>query len=171
MQKPRRHRVFSGVIALFVPLVACGPDIPEECGENVAQVTSIDFAGPSVIATTPEFDFEGYDVTAEIEKTDGDQPATLCLAVRDDDPWTKGPWAVDDVLDANVIVFPARTTRRTLPGHFSLFAKDDDEVCGTGALPGDSTVEGCSGEREAEVYLQPINSEGAESPRHAIRVE
>ncbi len=101
----------------------------------------------------------------------GDQTATLCYAGRDDDPWTKLIFGIDDVLDTSVILFPGDLATRTMPGFISVLAKNDDEVCGTGALQAGLKVEGCSGEREAEVYLQPIGSEGPESPRHVVRVE
>ena len=152
-------------------LSGCRPDIPELCGQNVQKVESMGFSGPSVIETTPDFDFAGYDVTITIEKEDDHESARVCYVVRDDDPWYKFFWAIDDVLDANFMVIPAGENTRTIEGHFALWAKDNDEICGTGALPGDLKVEGCSGEDEAEVYLQPIGSGGSESPMHKIRVD
>jgi len=161
----RRLVIFVTLSTIILMLSGCGPDIPEECGENIKTVVSIDFSGPSVIKTTPDYDFAVYDVTITVEKEDESKAARVCYAVRDDDPW----W-FDDVLDAYFMVIPVGENTRTLEGQFVLWAKDDDNICGAGSLPGDAKVEGCSGENEAEVYLQPIGSGGSESPRHTIRL-
>jgi hypothetical protein len=76
----------------------------------------------------------------------------MCYAVRDDDPWYKFFWAIDDVLDANVIAPRNGQTEVTLEGNF-LLEERSGEVCGAGALPGADKVRECSGEDEAEVYL------------------
>ena len=172
-QKSRYMKVVLGIVGIgILAVIGCSPGIPEECGENVKKVVSVDFSGPDVIETTPEYDFAGYDVTITIEKDDESKEARVCYAVRDEDPWYKGPWGVDDVLDAASMVIPAGKNTRTVEDQFVLYAGgDDDNVCGAGALPGDAKVEGCSGESAAEVYLQPIGSSGSESPRHTIRLE
>lgn len=170
-RRNRYMRSAFGVLSIGILMLTGCVSIPEECGENVRRVVSIDFSGPGVIQTTPDYDFAGYDVTITVEKVDDNDIARVCYAVRDDDPWYKFFWAVDDVLDANFMVFPPHENTKTLEGQFVLYAKNDDEICGGGALPGDAKVEGCSDESEAEVYLQPIGSEGPESPRHTIRLE
>ena len=162
-------RILGGIVSVFL-IFACA-DLPEDCGRNVRKVVALDFEGPTVIETTPEFDFTAYDVTITVEKENREDSAQVCYAVRDEDPWYKFFWAVDDVLDANFMVISAGQNSRTFERHFTLFAKDDKEVCGRGALPGDLKVEGCSGEREAEVYLDPQGSDGPDSPIHKIRVE
>ena len=172
----RRNRGIRGAFPVIVSagtlmLSGCGPSIPEECGENVQEVVSISFSGPSVIETTPGYDFAGYDVQITVEKKDASKAARVCYAVRDEDPWYKGPWAIDDVLDANSMVVPVGTNTHALEDHFVLWAKDDDNICGAGALPGDAKVEGCSGEEEAEVYLDPQGSAGADSPIRVIRLQ
>jgi hypothetical protein len=163
-----RRATLTLALALFV--AGC-PSTPEDCGKNVKRVVRIAFDGPAVLQTTSPGDQPGagYTVTAVIEPQDSTQPAQICYAVRDDDPWTKLFWAVDDVLDANYIMFPVGETQRTFEGHFTL-VEIDGEVCGWGAIPGDAKVKGCSDEDEAEVYLDVIGSDGASSATHSIRV-
>ncbi len=168
--RPGTKGVFGVFCIGILILSRCGPDLPDECGENVKRVVHIDFSGPDVIETTPDFDWAGYAVTITIEREDASKPASVCYAVRDEDAW----W-FDDVLDFNIMGFPVTSTgqsdTRTLEGQFVLWAKDDDNVCGDGALPGDFKVEGCSGETEAEVYLQLCGSDGPDSPEHKIRLD
>jgi len=155
-------------IALLAPLLTACPDIPEECGMNVDRVTRLSFSGPSVIPPAPDQeDFAGYDVSVTVEKDTPGSEAIVCYAVRDDDPITKLFWAVDDVLDSNFIYLEPEQTSRTLEGNFVLVARHDEEVCGGGALSPENA--GCSGEEEAEVYLQPIGSDGVETSRRSIR--
>ena len=159
-----------GIVNLVgvVAVLGCGPDVPKECGANVKRVTSMDFSGPTVIPSNPGY--SGYDVTISVEKNDDAAPARVCYAVRDDDPWTKLFWSVDDVLDAYFMDIPARETTKTLPGQFVLDI-EHGEVCGWGAIPGSGKVKACSGESEAEVYLETIGSSGPNSPTHDIRVQ
>jgi hypothetical protein len=165
----RRVAIFAVGALTPLSLTAC-PDIPEECGMNVADVIRLEFSGPSTIQTTQDYDFAGYDVSVSIAKEDAALPGLICFAVRDNDPWTKGPWAVDDVLDANIILLEPGVTTRTLEGHFVLWAKNDDDICGGGALPGSFKVEGCSGESEAEVYIHSLGVDGRSS-EHTISLE
>src|SRR5688500_15696557 len=83
-------------------LGACTPDAPAECGRNVQRVTRLTFTGSPTITTSEDYDFQGYAVTASIDRTHADSIARICYVVRDDDPWIKFFWAVDDVLDASV---------------------------------------------------------------------
>lgn len=148
-------------------LSAC-PEIPEQCGENVARVQSISFDGPSVLESRPEGGaWSGYNVTVAVEPVDRNADWVMCYAVRDDDPYYKFFWAVDDVLDANVIAPRDGRTEVTFEGHFILEERDD-EVCGAGAIPGADKVRDCSGEGEAEVYLDVIGSDGPSSSTHTI---
>lgn len=158
--------ILSGILSIILS-AGCGPDIPEECGQNVKRVVSIDFSGSNEIQATPGYDFEGYDVTVEVEKIDPAKAAMVCYAVRDQDWWI----FIDDVLDANIITIRANETKRTMKGHFVLEAQNNDRsICGSGALPGGLQVRGCSGERGPQVYLQPLESEGGNSPIHVIRI-
>jgi len=170
-ENTRRRQAAWGILVIGILAFPGCTSTPEECGENVQKVVSIDFSGPSVIPTTPEYDFAAYDVTITIDKNSDDEPSQVCYAVRDEDPWYKGPWGVDDVLDANIMNFPVGVNTRTLEETFVLWAKNDNEVCGAGALPGDLKVEGCSGEKKAEVYLDPRGSAGQDSPKHDVRVD
>jgi len=149
----------------------CGVIVPDDCARNTVRVVKLSFDGPAVIPTTPEFDLVGYDVTMTIVKEADGEVASACFLVRDDDPWYKLFWAVDDVLDGNIITFSASQTTRTIRGHFSLFAEKDEEVCGVGSLPGTARIQGCSDERTAEIYLQPLGVKGAESERQSVTVQ
>lgn len=158
------------ILCMGISLSACGPDVPEECGRNVERVVSLDFSGASTISETGDNNFEGYDVTATIVRTHSDSAARVCYAVRDEDPARKLFWAVDDVLDAGQLYFPPRQDTRTFEGNLVLEARDG-EVCGSGSLPEPFKVRGCSGEREAEVYIHPYGSSGPSSPIHKITVQ
>jgi hypothetical protein len=150
-------------------LLAGCPDIPEQCGENVARVQAISFDGPAVLESRPEGGaWSGYNVTVAVEPVDRNADWVMCYAVRDDDPYYKFFWAVDDVLDANVIAPRDGRTEVTLEGNF-LLEERDDEVCGAGAIPGADKVRDCSGEDEAEVYLDVIGSDGPSSSTRTIR--
>ena len=109
-------RILGGIVSVFL-IFACA-DLPEDCGRNVRKVVALDFEGPTVIETTPEFDFTAYDVTITVEKENREDSAQVCYAVRDEDPWYKFFWAVDDVLDANFMVISAGQNSRTFEGHF-----------------------------------------------------
>jgi len=145
-------------------LVACYEG-PASCGENVTRVVSIDFSGPSTVPG--DGTSAGYSVTATIERKDATKAATICYIVRDDDPWYKLLWAVDDVLADGFILFPIDRDTVTIEGNFSLF-DDDDEICGDGWS---NDKNGCSGEGEAEIYVQYVNhSDGPTSPESPIHV-
>ena len=156
------------VLTCLVTLTGCMPDVPDNCGENVKKVENIDFRGPNVIPDNPGF--AGYDVTITIQKEVEGESATVCFAVRDEDPWYKFFWAVDDVLDSGLFLFPGDQTTRTNEGVFVL-RNEGGEICGTGAWHPDFA--GCSDEKEAEVYLQVIEpgSTGPDSPIHKIELQ
>lgn len=158
------------VVWLAGAFAACSPDAPSQCGQNVEKVVRLDFSGSSTIETAGDDDFEGYAVTVTIVRKDPQETAIVCYAVRDDDPFYKLFWAVDDVLDANFLFLRTQQDTRVFEGNFILEA-DDDEVCGAGAIPGTMKVKGCSGEREAEVYIHPYGSPGPRSPVRAIRLQ
>jgi hypothetical protein len=140
---------------------------PEDCGKNVTRVVSVDYAGPSTIPSSGDVVYVGYSVTMTIERTNRDEIATACFIVRDEDPWYKFFWAVDDVLAAGFILFPVGQDTRTMEWHFSLFSPEgEDEICGAG-FPSDE--DGCSGEEEAEVYLQTVDASGPTSPESPMR--
>lgn len=166
-----RRGAVLGIIVVALSFTACGGGA-KGCGENIASVKSLDFFGANVIPDDPGF--VGYAVTATIEKVDPTKEARLCYAVRDDDPWYKFFWAVDDVLDAYFMHFPSDVSSRRLEGQF-LLENRDDEVCGAGAIPGADKVRDCSGESEAEVYIHPVTEAdgpvGPDSPQHVIRVQ
>jgi hypothetical protein len=109
-------------------------------------------------------------VTITIQKEDDSKGATVCFVVRDQDPWYKLFWGVDDVLDFGIFLFQSDEETRTNEGVFSLI-ENDGEVCGRGAWNPDFA--GCSGEDEAEVYLQVIepDSSGPDSPIHKVRLQ
>ena len=144
------------------------PDVPDECGTNVRKVEKIDLRGPNIIPKNPGF--VGYDVTIQIQKDDDTKGATVCFAVRDEDPWYKLFWAVDDVLDSGIFLFQSNQNTRTNEGVFVL-RDEGGEICGTGAW--NPEFAGCSDEKEAEVYLQVIEQDslGPDSPIHVIRLE
>jgi hypothetical protein len=152
----------------LLPLCACSG--PDGCGQNVAEVVSLSFKGPSRIPADPGW--VGYDVSATIRKVDPKKDARLCYVVRDDDPFYKFFWAVDDVLDANFLAFSSGVDTVSREGQFLLEVQDGD-VCGAGALPGTLQVKGCSGESEAEIYIQPVTEAsgptGPESSRLVVR--
>jgi len=161
-------RRVRNVIALSFLLVSCifiacfeGPD---DCGKNVARVVSVSYEGPSTVPASG--DVRGYAVTMMIERTDPTQDAIACFAVRDEDPWYKFFWAVDDVLAAGFILFRVGQDTVTMEGHFALFSIDGDNICGGG---NPSSEDGCSGEDEAEVYLQTVDASGPTSPESATR--
>jgi hypothetical protein len=161
----------AGLWGLIVLLTGCH-GVPEECGQNVRRVLHLDFKGPQTIKTTAGFDFAEYDVSIVIEKNNPNAAAQACYLVREDDPWYKFFWAADDILDANLVEFPAHQYSLTLKKHFLLWAKGNHDICWTGALLGDLSIGGgCAGEKEAEIYLQPFGSPGSESVRHKIRVK
>ncbi len=162
-------RCCCNVFALSLLLASCVFvgcfEGPEDCGRNVTRVASVDYAGPSTIPSSGAI--VGYSVTMTIERTNPGDVAIACFIVRDEDPWYKFFWAVDDVLAAGFIVFPEGQDTRTMEGHFSLFTfEGDDEICGAGN-PSDN--DGCSGEEEAEVYLQTVDSSGPTSPESPMR--
>jgi hypothetical protein len=159
----------AGLSTLIALLVGCH-SVPEECGQNVRRILHLDFNGPTTIKTTSGFDFAEYDVTIIIEKDNPNEAAQACYLVKDEDPWYKLFWAMDDILDANLVEFPAEENSLTLQKHFVLWAKGNHDLCWTGAFLGELNVEGCAGEKEAEIYLQPLGSPGSESIRHKIRV-
>lgn len=162
-------RLIVGVyLIVFTMAMGCGSDLPSECGQNVKRVTSLNFAGPSVIPSQPGY--ASYDVSISIEKNDRSLPSRVCYAIREEDSWLRLFWSVDDVLDFYFMDFPPRQETKTAPGQF-LLENRDDEVCGTGALPGAAKVRGCSGESEAQVYMQPMGSPGPSSPNHLIRIQ
>ena len=162
------HCVSAVIFAFGIFLLTGCADFPEDCLQNVKSVVSLDFSGPNTIELTPQYDFAGYDVTIVVEKEDQNKPARVCYIVRDDDPWTKFLWAIDDVLDASFVLIPAGQNSRTAEGNFVLYAKNDNNICGAGSLPGDLKISDCSGESQAEVYLQ---TEGRESTRHVITLQ
>jgi hypothetical protein len=158
-------------LALACLIASCGLFAcvkgPEDCGKNVSKVVRIDFNGPSTIPSSGDIEFVGYSVTMTIERSKPDEIATACFIVRDEDPWYKFFWAVDDVLAAGFILFPVGQDTRTMEGHFSLYKRQgQNNICGAG-FPSDS--DGCSGESEAEVYLQTVNRSGPTSPKSAVR--
>lgn len=158
-------------LVVAAPLMSACPSAPEMCGKNVAYVNLLNFGGPAVLELREgdEHAFSGYEVIAAITKQQADSAATMCYAVRDVDPWWKLFWGVDDVLDANYIQFTETPTDARLPEHFVLEERDG-EVCGYGSIPGTNRVRGCSGEDEAEVYLDVFGSDGEDSPVRIIRV-
>jgi len=142
---------------------------PEDCGKNVARVVSISYEGPGTVPSSG--DVRGYAVTMTIERSNLDEAAIACFIVRDEDPWYKFFWAVDDVLAAGFILFRVGQDTVTMEGHFALFTVDGDNICGGG---NPSSEDGCSGEDEAEVYLQTVDASGPTSPEsgtRTIRVE
>ena len=117
---------WSAVSAVATPILGLGclflagcPEVPEQCGENVARVQTISFDGPAVLETRPgEQPWSGYSVTVAVEPVDQSVDWVMCYAVRDDDPWYMLFWAVDDVLDANVIAPRDGRNEVTLEGNF-----------------------------------------------------
>jgi hypothetical protein len=156
-----------GVLGTLAMLTGC-PGGPEDCGKNVSKVVGISFSGPSVLPVAPnDVRFAGYAVTMTIERKQESEIAITCFAVRDEDPFYKLFWAVDDVLAAGFMTFPVGVNSRTMEGHFSLYKpQGDDDVCGAG---NPSTSDGCSDESEAEVYLQTVNASGPTSPKTPIQ--
>lgn len=151
------HRARFAALTGLVPCIlsGCGPDIPEECGQNVAEVTRIEFSGPSEV----DEDGAGYTVTIGIERTNGEGPAIVCYAVRDDD----GVFNVDDVLAANFMIFTGTAETKTEAGAFSLL-DGNGELCGFGIVADEN---GCAGESETGVYLDVIGSDGDDSAKRS----
>jgi|SRR5882724_4968618 len=148
-----------GIVAVLLTLMGCA-SIPEECGRNIVEVTHMEFHGPSNITPTPAYDSAVYEVTITVKKNDENDSALACYAVRDEDLF------IDDVLNANAMLFRSGENTRTLEG-FILYAKNDNEICGQ-ELP--ATRAGCSGESNPRVYIQPIGSPGPPSLGATIRV-
>jgi hypothetical protein len=155
--------VGSGMMAVLLVCIGC-TSLPDFCGQNIRRVTAIDFSGPGFINPTPGYDSATYSVTMSVEKGNPEGRGTVCYAVRDEDT------GVDDVLDAYFMVFEAGETTKTLEGQFILYAKDDEDVCGTGAIEGDDKVAGCASEVEADVYIQPRETDGPNSSIHKVKV-
>ncbi len=169
MPSTRRNTgaIAIGLLVSLAVLAGC-PGGPEDCGKNVSKVVAIDFSGPSVLPVAPnDVLYAPYTVTMTIERKNADEIAIACYAVRDEDPFYKLFWAVDDVLAAGFFVFRVGVNSVTTEGHFTLFKpQGDDDICGGG---NPKTSDGCSGESEAEVYLQNVTASGPTSPKTSIR--
>jgi hypothetical protein len=156
------------VLIVVSALIGCFEG-PQSCGENVTRVVSIDYSGPLTLPEGGSGDnatYIPYSVTATIERQDANKVATICYIVRDDDPWYKFFWAVDDVLADGFITFPIDRNTVTVEGNFSLYAHDGD-ICGAGWTHDN---DGCSGEDEAEIYVQYVNhADGPTSPQSPTR--
>jgi len=144
---------------MLLLLSACGPDIPQECGQNVRKVERIDFTGPGNVNE----DGSGFDVTIAIEREEPSGNAIVCYTVRDDD----GFFGIDDVLAANFSLLSGDATMKTDEDAFSLF-NGNSELCGFGVVADEN---GCSGESESDIYLDVIGSFGDDSPKHHVRIQ
>jgi hypothetical protein len=164
-------RVTTVLMVVAACLLSGCPSAPEECKTNVVRVTALAFDGPAALQLHEGDDqaYSGYSVAATIEKAQSGEAAIACYAVRDVDPWWKLFWSVDDVLDANFIRFSESATQVNLEEHFTLI-ETNDEVCGFGAIPGKDRVKGCSGEDEAEVYLDVFGPDGDDSSIQSVRI-
>lgn len=125
----------------------------EDCGVNVSKVVAVDFTGP---VDLPRYAHGSYDLTINIEKESGSEPATLCYVVYDRDPWWKTLWGTDDVLAEGKITVPPDQTTWTVPGFLSL-VNVDGRACGREWAP---TFTSPDGEHVLEVYVRVVDADG-----------